>query len=88
MRELLAERYARDGVAVEDAAVEAEVEQVAAEERAHRFLQEQAGRIDQDAELLGLAVQLDDHALGVWRQAAASLVEVCPTSLWAPAGPS
>lgn len=81
VRELLAERYARDGVAVEDAALEAEAERVAAEERADRFLQEQAGRIDQDAELLGLAVQLDDHALGVWRQAAASLVEVCPTSL-------
>jgi hypothetical protein len=81
VRELLAERYARDGIAVEDAALEAEVERVAAEERADRFLQEQARRIDQDAELLGLAVQLDDHALGVWRQAAASLVEVCPTSL-------
>jgi hypothetical protein len=81
VRELLAERYAHDGVAIEDAALEAEVEQVAAEERADRFLQEQAGRIDQDAELLELAVQLDDHALGVWRQAAASLVEVCPTSL-------
>jgi hypothetical protein len=81
VRELLAERYARDGVAVEDAALEAEAEQVAAEERADWFLQEQAGRIEQDAELLRLAVQLDDHALGVWRQAAASLVEVCPPSL-------
>jgi hypothetical protein len=81
VRELLAEGYARDGIAVQDTALEAEAEQVAAEERADRFLREQAGRIDQDAELLESAVQLDDHALGVWRQAAASLVEVCPPSL-------
>jgi hypothetical protein len=80
-RALLVELYDRDGVQVEEAELDAQAEDVARLERGDRFLQEQAGRIDQDAELLGLAVQLDGQALEVWRQAAASLVEVCPPSL-------
>jgi hypothetical protein len=78
VRALLIELYERDGVQVEDSVMEAEA--LFLEECADRFLQELASRIRPDTELLVLAGQLDDHALGVWREAAASLVEVCPPS--------
>jgi hypothetical protein len=81
VRTLLADLYKRDGVAVEDGMLEAQAEQIAARERGERFLQELATRLHPDSELLALARQLEDHALGVWREAAASLVEVCPPSL-------
>jgi hypothetical protein len=81
VRALLAELYERDGVAVEDAMLDAQAEDVAFHERGERFLQELATWLHPSAELLELASQLDDHALGVWREAAASLVEVCPPSL-------
>jgi hypothetical protein len=81
VRSLLAELHQRDGVAVEDAALDAQAEQVAAQERGERFLAELASRLHPDSELLTLVRRLEDHALGVWREAAASLVEVCPPSL-------
>jgi hypothetical protein len=80
VRALLIELYERDSVQVEDSVVEAEAEALFLEECADRFLQELASRIRPDTELLVLAGQLDDHALGVWREAAASLVEDCPPS--------
>jgi hypothetical protein len=81
VRALLAELHERDGVAVKDAELDAQAAQVAAQERSERFLAELATRIHPSVELLELAHQLDDHALGVWLEAAASLVEICPPSL-------
>jgi hypothetical protein len=81
VRALLSDLYERDGVAIEDAMLDAQAEEVAAQERAERFLQELCERIQPGAELLEMAGRLDDHALGVWREAAASLVEACPPSL-------
>jgi hypothetical protein len=81
VRALLAELYERDGVAVEDAMLDAQAQDVACQERGERFLQELATWLHPGAELLELASQLDEHGLGVWREAAASLVEVCPPSL-------
>jgi hypothetical protein len=81
VRALLVELYQRDGVQVEDAVLDAQAEEVAAQERGERFLAELATRIHPGAELVELAGQLDDHALGVWREAAASLVEICPPLL-------
>jgi hypothetical protein len=81
VRALLVELYERDGVAVDDAIVDAQAEDVACQERGERFLQDLATWLYPSAELLELARQLDDHALEVWREAAASLVEVCPPSL-------
>jgi hypothetical protein len=81
VRSLLAELHQRDGVAVEDAALDAQAEQVAAQERGERFLAELASRLHPGSELLALARQLEDHALEGRREAAASLVEVCPPSL-------
>jgi hypothetical protein len=78
VRALLVELYERDGVAVDDAMLDAQAEDVACQERGERFLQDLASWLYPSAELLELARQLDDHALGVWRDAAASLVEVCP----------
>jgi hypothetical protein len=40
-----------------------------------------ATRLHPDGELLALARQVDDHGLGVWREAAGSLVDDCPPSL-------
>jgi hypothetical protein len=81
VRILLADRYERDGIAVEAASLDAQAVQVAAQQRGERFLAELASCIHPDGELLTLARQLDDHGLGVWREAAASLLEVCPPSL-------
>jgi hypothetical protein len=81
VRTLLADVYERDGVAVEDAELDAQAKQVAAQERGERFLVELANCIHPDGELLALTRQLDDHGLGVWREAAASLVDTCPPSL-------
>jgi hypothetical protein len=81
VRAMLVELYQRDGVAVDDALLDAQAEDVDAQERAERFLGELATRIHPGAELLELAGQLDDHSLGVWREAAASLMEACPPCL-------
>jgi hypothetical protein len=81
VRALLTELYERDGIAIEDAILDAQAEDVACQERGERFLHELATQLHLGAELLELARQLDDHALGVWQEAAASLVEVCPPSL-------
>jgi hypothetical protein len=81
VRALLAAPHKRDGVQVEDAALDAQAEHVATRERGQRFLAELASHIHPNGELLALARQLDDHGLGVWRGAAASLVEACPPSL-------
>jgi hypothetical protein len=78
VRDLLAELYQPDGDAVDDAMLDAQAEEVAAQERAERFLQELSERIQPGAELLEVAGQLDGHTLGVWREAACSLVEACP----------
>ena len=80
-RTLLAELYARDGVQVEDADLDAQAEDVARLERGDRLLDELATELHPDAELLELARQLDNHALGVWREAAASLADECPPAL-------
>jgi len=80
VRALLAGLYQRDGVQVEDAVLDAQAEEVAAQERGERFLAELATRIQPGAELVELAGQLDDHALGLWREAASSLVEEAPPS--------
>jgi hypothetical protein len=79
-RQLLAELYGRDGIAIDSATLDAQAEDVAAQERADRFLQEVQARVQPDAELVELAGRLDDHALGVWLEAAASLVDDCPPS--------
>jgi hypothetical protein len=81
VRALLADLYERDGVAVEDAMLDAQAEDVACQERGERFLQELATRLYPSTDLLELASRLDDYALGRWREAATSLVEVCPPSL-------
>ncbi len=81
VRGMLAELHARDSVAVQDAALDTQAEYLAHLERGDRFLHELATRIHPGSELLALTRQLDDHALGVWREAAASLVDDCPPSL-------
>jgi hypothetical protein len=81
VRALLVDRHKRDGVAVEDAALDAQAKQVAAQQRSQRFLAELANYIHPDGELLALARQRDEQALGVWWEAAASLMAVCPPSL-------
>jgi hypothetical protein len=78
---LLAEQYRRDGVQIADAELDAEVDSLALLKRGDRFLQDVATRLYPDGELLELARQLDDHGLGVWREAAGSLVDDCPPSL-------
>jgi hypothetical protein len=77
----LAELYRRDGVQITDAEVDAQADQLALLERGDRFLQDVATRLHPDGELLALARQLDDHGLGVWREAAGSLVDDCPPRL-------
>jgi hypothetical protein len=77
----LAERYRRDGVQIADAELDAQADHLALLERGDRFLQEVATRLHPDGELLELARQVDDHGLGVWREAAGSLVDDCPPSL-------
>jgi hypothetical protein len=80
-RALLAALYAGDGVAVEDAVLDAQAEDVARLERADRILQELATRLQPNAEMLEQAACADDHTLLVWEEAAASLVEDCPPTL-------
>jgi hypothetical protein len=80
-RALLAALYAGDGVAVEDAVLDAQAEDVARLERADRFLQELAAHLQPDAGLLEAASGLDDYTLQVWEEAAASLAEECPPAL-------
>ena len=80
-RALLAELYAGDSVAVEDAMLDAQAEDVARLERADRFLQELAAHLQPDAELLEQAAGADDHTLQVWEEAAASLAEEFPPPL-------
>jgi hypothetical protein len=77
----LAELYQRDGVQVTDAELEAQADHLALLERGDRFLKDVATRLHPDSELLALARQVDDHSLGVWREAAGSLVDDCPPSL-------
>jgi hypothetical protein len=77
----LAERYRRDGVQVTDAELDAQADDLALLERGDRFLQDVATRLHPPSELLELARQVDDHGLGVWREAAGSLVDDCPPSL-------
>jgi hypothetical protein len=77
----LAERYRRDGAQIQDAELDAQADHLALLERGDRFLQDVATRLHPDGELLALARQVDDHGLGVWRQAAGSLVDDCPPSL-------
>jgi hypothetical protein len=77
----LAELYQRDGVQITDAELDAQADSLALLERGHRFLQDVATRLHPDGELLALARQVDDHGLGVWREAAGSLVDDCPPSL-------
>jgi hypothetical protein len=60
-RALLAELYAGDGVAVEDATLDAQAEDVARLERADRFLHELAAHLQPDAEVLEQVAGLDDH---------------------------
>jgi hypothetical protein len=80
-RALLAVLYEGDGVAVGDAVLDAQAEDVARLERADRFLQELAAHLQPNAELLEVAAGLDDHTLLVWEEAAASLAEDCPPTL-------
>jgi hypothetical protein len=80
-RALLAALYAGDGVAVEDATLDAQAEDVARLERADRFLQELAAHLQPDAEVLQQAADADDHTVLVWEEAAASLAEDCPPAL-------
>jgi hypothetical protein len=81
VRAMLADLHQRDGVQLQDHELDAEAEQVAAQERGERFLVELAAHLHPDDELLVLARQLDHHGLGVWREAAASLVDQAPPSL-------
>jgi hypothetical protein len=81
VRAMLAELHRRDGVAIQGAELDAQADHLALLERGDRFLQDVATRLHPDSELLELARQLDDHALGVWREAAASFVDDCPPSL-------
>jgi hypothetical protein len=78
---MLAELHARDGVQIADAELEAQADSLALLERGDRFLQDVATRLQPGSELLELARQVDDHGLGVWREAAGSLVDDCPPSL-------
>jgi hypothetical protein len=78
---MLAEQYRRDGVQVADAELDAQAESLAQLERGEWFLKDVATRLYPGTELLELARQLDDHGLGVWREAAGSLVDDCPPSL-------
>jgi hypothetical protein len=80
-RALLSTLYAGDGVAVEDATLDAQADDVARLERADRFLQELAAHLQPNAELLETAAGLDDQTLLVWEEAAASLAEECPPAL-------
>jgi hypothetical protein len=80
-RALLVELYDRDGVQVEDADLDAQAEDVARLEHGDQFLDVLATELYPGAALLGLARQLDDHALRVWREAAASLAGDCPPTL-------
>jgi hypothetical protein len=80
-RALLAELYEADGVAVEDAVLDAQAEDVARLERADRFLHELPAQLQPDAELLAAAASLDDHTLLMWEEAAANLAEDCPPTL-------
>jgi hypothetical protein len=77
----LAELYRRDGVQITDAELDAQADHLALLERGDRFLKDVATRLHPDNGLLALARQLDDHGLGVWREAAGSLVDDCPPSL-------
>jgi hypothetical protein len=77
----LAELYQRDGIQITDAELDAQADDLALLGRGNRFLQEVATRLHPDGELLALAHQVDDHGLGVWREAAGSLVDDCPPSL-------
>jgi hypothetical protein len=77
----LAELYRRDGVQVSDAELEAQADYLALLDRGDRFLEDVATRLHPGGELLALARQVDDHGLGVWREAAGSLVDDCPPSL-------
>ncbi len=81
VRSMLAELHERDSLQIEDAALDTQAEDVAYQERGERFLAELASRLHPRAELVELAGQLDDHALGVWREAACSLVDEAPPSL-------
>jgi hypothetical protein len=78
---MLAERYRRDGVQVQDAELDAQADSLALLERGDRFLKDVATRLHPGSELLALARQVDDRGLGVWREAAGSLVDDCPPSL-------
>src|SRR5512133_2057943 len=80
-RALLAALYEGEAVAVEDAVLDAQAEDVARLERADRFLQELAARLQPTAEVLEVAAGLDDYTLLVWEEAAASLAEDCPPTL-------
>jgi hypothetical protein len=80
-RALLAALYEGDGVAVEDAVLDAQAEDVAHLERADRFLREMAGHLQPTADVLEAAAGLDDQTLLGWEEAAASLVEDCPPSM-------
>jgi hypothetical protein len=80
-RALLAALYEADGVAVEDADLDAQAEDVARLERADQFLQELAAHLQPDADVLEAAAGLDDHSLLVWEEAATSLAEDCPPTL-------
>jgi hypothetical protein len=80
-RALLAALYNGDGVAVEDAVLDAQAEDVARLEHADRFLRELAGHLQPTAEVLEQAAGADDHTLLVWEEAAACLAEDCPPAL-------
>ena len=77
----LAELYRRDSVQLRDAELDAQADQLALLERGDRFLKDVATRVQPDGELLALVRQVDNHGLGVWREAAGSLVDDCPPSL-------
>ena len=77
----LAELHRRDGVQITDAELDIQADSLALLERGDRFLQDVATRLHPDGELLALARQVDNHGLGVWREAAGSLVDDCPPSL-------
>jgi hypothetical protein len=81
VRSMLAELHEHDGVQVQDAVLDTQAEYLAHLERGDLFLQELATRLHPGPELLEVAGQLDDHALGVWREAAASLVDEAPPCL-------
>jgi hypothetical protein len=81
VRAMRAELHARDGVAIEDVELDTQAEYLAHLERGDQFLHELTTRLHPGSELLELTRQLDDHALGVWREATCSLVDDCPPSL-------